>query len=382
MITLRGITWDHPRGRAPLEASVADWRERTGVNVRWDARSLKDFGDAPLERLAGEYDLLVLDHPHSGVAAASGAVLPYESLLEPVLLAALAAGSAGPSYLSYHYAGQQWALPVDAACQVSSRRMDLWPEGTLLPTAWIEVFELANRLRKQNRWVGVALCPPDTLCSTLTLCAQAGDPFREGVDGFPKTETLVQALETLRELVALCHPNSLGWNPIRLYDHMANNEDVVYCPLAFGYTNYARLNAAGAQLAFGGVPGGPGALLGGAGLAVSASGAHPHEAAAYAAWVCGEAFQKSGYTKAEGQPGHRTAWTDAASNAMAGGFFSGTWATLTAASVRPRHAKWPIFQEFLGDRVHAWLKDGGEATILIVELQNAFYDSLAGSPRG
>lgn len=391
MTTLRGITWDHPRGRAPLEASVALWRERTGVEVRWEARSLKDFGDAPLERLADEYDLLVIDHPHAGVAAASGAVLAYEELVGADLLAELAAGTAGPSYRSYHYAGRQWALPVDAACQVSSRRADWWPAvagaGGGLPTTWNEVFALAERMRGEGRWVGMALCPTDALCSTLTLCAQAGDPFREGADGFPRTETLESAFKILKRLAEVCHPGSLGWNPIRLYDHMATHDDVVYAPLAFGYTNYARPATAGAtggggaRLSFGGVPGGAGALLGGAGLAVSSRGAHAREAAEYAAWVCGAEYQRSGYTRAGGQPGHGAAWADAAADAVTGGFFSGTRTTLEAASVRPRHAGWPVFQEALGDRVHAWLRSGGagaEVPGMVEELRAGFERSARG----
>ncbi len=379
MITLSGITWDHPRGRAPLEASVAEWRERTGVEVRWEARSLKDFGDAPLERLAAEYDLLVIDHPHAGMAAGSGAVRAYEEMLGAEVLAELAAGTAGPSYRSYNYAGRQWALPVDAACQVSSRRADLWPAGVELPAKWDDVFALAERLRGEGRFVGMALCPTDTLCSTLTLCAQAGDPFREGADGFPKTETLAGAFAILKRLAEACHPRSLGWNPIRLYDHMATHDDVAYAPLAFGYTNYARAEAAGSRLSFGDAAGGAGALLGGAGLAISARGSHAREAAAYAAWVCGEEYQRNGYTRAGGQPGHGAAWADATSDAVAGGFFSGTRETLAAASVRPRHAGWPGFQEDLGDRVHAWLRGGGKTTEvegLVEELRAGFFESL------
>ena len=66
MITLRGITWDHPRGYAPLAASVAPYAQAHSVRVEWERRSLKDFGDAPLPELARDYDLLIIDHPHVG----------------------------------------------------------------------------------------------------------------------------------------------------------------------------------------------------------------------------------------------------------------------------------------------------------------------------
>ena len=36
-----------------------------------------------------------------------------------------------------------------------------------------------------------------------------------------------------------CRIRSREWNPIRCYDHMIANDDVVYVPFAFGYVNYA-----------------------------------------------------------------------------------------------------------------------------------------------
>ena len=44
------------------------WRRRTGVAIRWQARSLEAFGDQPLEDVAGDYDLIVIDHPFCGRA--------------------------------------------------------------------------------------------------------------------------------------------------------------------------------------------------------------------------------------------------------------------------------------------------------------------------
>jgi len=65
MTKLRGITWDHPRGYAPLHAASAIYRQQTGVQVDWAKRSLKDFGDAQLTELARDYDLLIISkHGH------------------------------------------------------------------------------------------------------------------------------------------------------------------------------------------------------------------------------------------------------------------------------------------------------------------------------
>ena len=63
------MTWNHPRGLDPLVAHARMWEQSRGVSVDWDARSLEDFEAFPLDELAGKYDLMVIDHPHVGMAA-------------------------------------------------------------------------------------------------------------------------------------------------------------------------------------------------------------------------------------------------------------------------------------------------------------------------
>ena len=65
-VALKGMTWNHPRGYLPLEAAAREWEARTGVAVNWDKRSLQDFESFPVELLAREYDLIIIDHPHVG----------------------------------------------------------------------------------------------------------------------------------------------------------------------------------------------------------------------------------------------------------------------------------------------------------------------------
>jgi len=175
--SLRGITWDHVRGYGALDASVNTYGEKTGIQIQWDKRSLKDFGDASLERLAREYDLIIMDHPHCGSASATRCILPLdETLGHDELLEA--ANSVGPSFDSYFYGRHQWALPVDAACQVSCRRPDLL-DDVALPKTWNEVLDLAELLKSKGLFIGMALCPTDCTCSFLTLCAQFGDSAKE-----------------------------------------------------------------------------------------------------------------------------------------------------------------------------------------------------------
>ena len=114
MITLKGITWDHPRGYDPLVAASKLYAEQFGVKVEWQKRSLSDFGDQSLTAMATENDLLIIEHPHTGVASETNCLVPLEDLLTYEQLQQLEQQSAGPSFLSYYYQQKQWALPVDA----------------------------------------------------------------------------------------------------------------------------------------------------------------------------------------------------------------------------------------------------------------------------
>lgn len=341
MIELRGITWDHPRGYAPLRA-CADFED---IHVHWEVRSLKDFGDASLNDLAARFDLLILDHPHSGQAA-QGALLPFDL--------AQVTPTDSLSFRSYQLQGTQWALPIDAACQVASFRPDLLGTHSL-PSTWDDVFQLAENLKSDQLHIGMALCPTDSLCSFLTLAAQLGDAPIE--DHWMRPESVTRVIEALCRLRDICHPESLTWNPIHLYEHMSGAASrIAYCPLAFGYTDYARPTSARPhRLYFTNIPETRGALLGGAGIGISASCKHPQAATRYAKWICGADSQSTRYTEHGGQPAHPEAWQNSTCDALTGGFLSGTRATLEQAYTRPRLPAWPDFQEALGDLVHACL---------------------------
>ena len=70
MIELTGSTWDHPRGLDGLVATAAEYHERhPEVRVTWETRSLQDFADFSVERLAERFDLVIYDHPFVGEAA-------------------------------------------------------------------------------------------------------------------------------------------------------------------------------------------------------------------------------------------------------------------------------------------------------------------------
>ncbi len=383
MVTLKGMTWDHARGYEPVRvASDAFRRLYPDVRIEWEKRSLKDFGDYPVDALARAYDLIMIDHPHVGISSAQGVLLPLDLHLPAAYLADQAAHTVGPSHRSYRWNGHQWALAVDAAAQVASYRPDLLG-AEQLPRTWQEVVELARSL-PAGRKIGWPLCPTDAMCSFLTLCAGAGgDAFFSETAGIPRPVGEA-ALERMLGLLPLLHESSLASNPIRMYDRMAQEDDIVYVPLAFGYSNYARSGFAEKLLRFANIPsetGAPtGALLGGVGIAVSASSRAIPPAVEFARFLADGELQRTLYAEHDGQPGHAAAWRDAEVNRYTHGFFADTYETLAASYLRPRHAAFPAFQERAGVLLHEALmrfRQGEEVNkSRLVDDMNRLYEAV------
>lgn len=349
MITLSGITWDHPRGYAPLEALVPDIESRFGVHIAWTRRSLREFGDTSVTDLASRFDLLVIDHPHCGQAARDGALLPLDALLTTAEKADITRTPIGPSLASYQIDGQLWALPIDAAMQSACFRQGLEAE---FPETW-------NALISSDLSFALPLCPTDAVCTFLTLCAQHGHPADPRGE-FLQTPQLVETLTLLRRVHDRADPRSIQWNPIQLYEHMIGHEDIDYCPLAFCYISYAD------HLRFGPIPGCRHALLGGAGLAISANCQSPETVLRAAAWLASGACQSGPYLRHGGQPAHADAWN------LDQPFFRNLRETLEHAHLRPRCPGWNAFQEEAGLCIHAWLQSTDSTKPLISQLQTSF----------
>lgn len=320
----------------PMRACGAEWERRTGVAVEWGVRSLEAFGDQPLEQAAAGYDLVVIDHPFCGRADQSGCLTPLDELLDAAVLAELAAGSMGPSHASYDYAGHQWGLATDGACQVAAVRDDLiGPDA--VPRTWSEGLELARR-RPQE--VALPLSPPHAISSWLSIAAAlAGAPFTDAAAD-------AEATEMLAELARLGPSQAFGWEPPDALGVMTSTDAIAYMPLTYGYSTYGVDAARPCRFVdvpvVDGVP--RGAVLGGAGLAVSAASTQQPAAAAFAAWASGAEAQCDLVARTGGQPGHRAAWDDPELDALSGGFYSGTRASLEHAWMRPRDLWWPDFQ--------------------------------------
>ena len=178
MTDLRGMAWDHPRALDPLKALSGQWSQRSGISVDWDARPLKDFEDQPLEELATTYDLVLIDYPFVETAANSGLIVPVDDWVDGAYLADQAGNSVGRSHASYTWDGRQWALAIDAACQVSAVRADLWAATGrgALPSTWEEVAGLADSTAAEPHRVAIPLNPNHAYCAFISVgISQTGE---------------------------------------------------------------------------------------------------------------------------------------------------------------------------------------------------------------
>jgi multiple sugar transport system substrate-binding protein len=386
-VRLRGMTWSHPRGLDPLLATSEAFRDQ-GVSIEWDARSLQGFEEASIADLAAGYDLIAIDHPFMGKAFEQRALKALDDLFDPPWLDGLRRASVGPSFDSYRWEGSLWAIPVDAAAQVAAWRHDLLQTtGIAAPRSWNDVFALADALRGSGRFVALPANPTHVFLAWATIChALAGSHDRQpdlrptwwtdaGID--PAIGTA--ALELLVRLLAVSHPLSWESDPIELFEHMAQNDDIVYTPIAFGYSNYARPPADRYPLRFAAVPsrdgGITGGMLGGVGLAVSHRCTNPAAAARFLRYVADAPAQCGLYASAGGQPGHRAAWSDARVDAICPYFFAPTLASLDVSFVRPRVPAYPRYQREGGLLLHARLR-AGQDPATIVEDMNQLWNRM------
>ena len=177
LLRLRGITWNHSRGYTPMVATAQRFSElNSGMEVIWENRSLQEFADQPIDQLAKRYDLLVIDHPWAGSAAAAGLLLPLDEHLPASFLADQAANAVGLSHQSYRLHGQHQAFAIDAATPVASWRPDLLPTSNL-PRTWDDLLKLARAGKVLMPGV-----PVDTLMNFYMVCSTLGEDFCQAED--------------------------------------------------------------------------------------------------------------------------------------------------------------------------------------------------------
>jgi multiple sugar transport system substrate-binding protein len=344
-MTLRGMTWSHPRATQPLAAFALARPDLP--KVEWDSQPLAAFEAHPIDELARRYDLLVIDHPGIGAAVAAGALRPLNELFDTGQLAVWEAASVARTWYSYRYLDQQWALPIDAATQVSVIRAD---RAMTVPRRWEDVPAFAGE-------------HPTTLClagphAGLTLLAMASSAGALGAVVDPAFG--VAALALLQSLWSQVDRGLSLEDPIAVHEAIAAPGGPVYCPLAYGYAAYSPAITWSDAPGWG--SGLPGSVLGGTGLAVSAlTDADPDEVRRYVCGYLDPSVQNELVPAAGGQPATAAAWASAEVDRAAGGYFSSTTASVDSAWIRPRYPGWVAVQSEVSEIVRSTITGGTDA---------------------
>lgn len=375
---LSGITWGHSRGITPLLAASQRYAElHPGVQINWTKRTLQEFADFPIEKLTSDYDLLIIDHPWVGCAAATRCVLPLNEYLSAEYLQNQLDHSVGGSHESYWYDGGQWALAIDAATPAASYRKDLLEQYDLaLPQTWEEILTLAATGK-----LAVPAIPIDLLMNFYTFCIAAGQTPFNNKEEVIDTETGLQALHTMLDLYTKVDRRFFSCNPIAVAELMSSTNDYCYCPFAYAYSNYARKGYARYLLHYTDVVSYQGSRLrttiGGTGLAVSAFSQHQEIALDFTQWIVSEEMQRTFYTEHGGQPGHLKAWQDEHTNRLTNGFFQSVLPVMQNGYIRPRYNGYLHFQDHAGDPVQQCMMGLLQPLEALEQMNHIYRHSLA-----
>lgn len=337
-MTLRGITWDHPRGRNALEAAAADARASGELDLEWSAHPLEGFESHPIDDLAQNYELIVLDHPHLGEALEHGSLQPLDAVVGAADIERWSHQAVGPSFDSYSVDGYQWGVPLDAAAQVAVHDARLLADP---PTTWSEVADLAR-----SAPVALSLAGPHAFLTFASLCVAYGEePAPHPAAGpLVSEETARRVLELMRGIGERVPEGTVELNPIGLLERMSSVGDIAYCPLVYGYVTYSSpsIRFADGPVAVAG--GRHGSTIGGTGLAVSAHTEVTPELVAHIRWLMDPQTQRGFIPQHAGQPSNRAAWLDDEVNRDSADFYRATLATLDDSWVRPRFGGYIPFQ--------------------------------------
>ena len=374
-IILNGITWGHSRGITPLLAVSQRYTElHPGIEIRWFKRSLQEFADYPIEKLTESYDLLIIDHPWVGCAAATNCVLPLNEHLPAAYLEDQAQHSVGFSHGSYNYQGKQWALAIDAATPAASFRADLMDKNTV-PQTWEELISLAKKGR-----LAVPAIPIDLLMNFYTFCIAHGtEPFQSEEEVIDKA-TGEKAINTMKELYSLVDKKMFDCNPIAVAELMSATDDYWYCPFAYCYSNYSRPGYAKNLLHYADVVSYNGSRLkttiGGTGLAVSAFSKHKEIAVDFAGMIVSPGCQQTMYVQNGGQPGHRLAWSNEEANKLTNNFFGNLLPVMDNGYTRPRYDGYLHFQDHAGLPLQSCLMQNTDPVDALQKMNKIYQQSL------
>lgn len=354
MITLKGMTWDHPRGYDPMIATSNKFNKNHDckVEIKWKKRSLQAFADRPIQDMTNEFDLIVIDYPHVGEIAAKGLLAQLDIPIYNKQLESLRSETVGFSCNSYQINNHQWALPIDAATQVAVNRKDLIKR---LPINWNELIELSR-----NKKVLWPLKPVHAISSFYSIYNNIGETFDPLNKSFVEKEQGIQTLEMMSAVSKLLSKECLNMDPILVAEEMSESDNIYYCPYLYGFANYSRNGFRKNILSYVDVidlsgKGPAGTQLGGTGIAVSNNSLNKDYAIEYAYWIANFECQKNIFFYSGGQPGNSIAWEDQKINKETNNFFKNTRDTLEKSWVRPRHNGYMNFQDEAGNIINEYL---------------------------
>lgn len=367
-----GLTWDHPRGYNALAAAAARTAAAGEAVVNWSKQPLEGFESHPIADLAERFDILVLDHPHIGEAAAADCLLPLETVFDHSEIRAWREQTIGRAMASYEWQGIQYALPLDVATQVMAFRSDLVAEA---PQTWDAVMQLAES-------IPVAMCVsgPHAICTFFAICVALGD--EPGTAELVNDATATEALRILARLTNTAPRGTETANPIMLFDTMAGEDTIALVPLIFGYVNYARAAAGRRIVTFRDAPserpaGRPGSVLGGTGIAITRQARPDARILGHLRWLMRTDTQSTFIPEHDGQPSARVAWMSDAVNTASGNFYRATLRSAESAWVRPRHDGYIAFQNEGSLIIRQAVLDGETHEVTIGKLRAAWSGSFA-----
>jgi len=371
---LTGLTWDHPRGYNALSAAAL---LRVGdLDLSWDRQPLEGFESHPIADLCDRYDLIVLDHPHLGEAISSNCLYSLEEVFQPSELKALTGGTIGPTAQSYAMHGKHWAVPLDAATQVSAWRQDLidFCPGNL---SWDDVLKLSADTGK----VALSLAGPHALLSYFSILASMGEQPGTDEDSLFHDQPGQTAYALMQDLVSRSPGSVSGLNPIEILKHMATTRDVALCPLIYGYVNYSVPSGPGhSPVHFSDAPhfatgGAKGSTLGGTGIALSRRCPVTPQLRSHLIWLMCADAQRRFIPQHQGQPALEEAWEDKVLNQTWSGFYASTATSLRQAFIRPRYNGYIQFQTRGSCVLRSALSENRPWPSVSAELQSLYRES-------
>lgn len=338
MITLRGVAWNNTRSYVPLIAASQRFEElHPDVQIAWDKASLSTMLDDTNTAFQKDYDLVVTTNGWIDYCSKQGLLAPLDEWLNLSTLQEQEMNSVGQSFQSYQTSDHQWALAIDASSQVSAYRPDLLRRNNFeIPQSWKDVVTMSAYYD-----FAIPLTNQDVLAHFyaiyMTLAAYQGVKDKDLFN----TPIAEESIELLTELCSNIDKACFNWSSVQVFEAMTTTDQFVYCPLGFGYSNYAKTSYVTHPLKFCDTPylvtkqrifG----SIGGSGIAINESSQYKRLAARFIEFISSPRVQTNFIVNFGGQPGCRRAWLNPAANEATGDYFINTLAAQDRAAIRPR----------------------------------------------